>query len=86
MGRIATLSVFRWRELCKQLVCGLMNGFEMVCSGVALVTLGRARLRPPSSPLHTQMRSWPRVMGLKYIVPSAHAGARWSFFLYFRSK
>ena len=35
MGRIATLSAFRWRELCKQLVCGLMNGFEMV-----LVTLG----------------------------------------------
>ena len=30
MGRIATLSVFRWRELCKQLVCGLMNGFEMM--------------------------------------------------------
>ena len=39
MGRIATLSAFRWRELCKQLVCGLMNGFEMVLVDSRLLRL-----------------------------------------------
>ena len=28
MDRIVALSASRWRAICKQLVCGLMSGFE----------------------------------------------------------